>query len=591
MPSPHALLLILSALWTPSRALLALSPLPALHLVYINLPARLDRRAAIEAQLASVGWPSSHIHRLAATPHSDGLLGCTLSHAAALELAVQANWTSELAVVVMEDDAVFRSPRAAQLQLSLFSGWAAAGGAWDVVLLSGLRREVVVEGAVPGASGPAPTALSLRAAQRYQTTAAYMIRGGYLPTLAAAARAAASRMAAEGPARHAYHSFDQSWKALQEGDAWLHFSPMLMDQAPGLSDITGHHADYVRDYGSFEAARAALEGGGGSAGVGPFQVEWESNAYYGVPRQGLDAPAGGADTPSGSYYGMPRQGLDAPAGATPSSSTPHVPPSVAVSRQPPSSHPLPPPARPLDPRPPPRHVVIELGSNIGDWMEPYLRDHPGAVPIMVEALPRFAPRLQALAAAHGGAFFAAAAWSHSGENVTFHEADDGGDSVASSLFEDHVAGCAAAQGGPSRPSRTHTVPTLDILELLDAHTAQGDHIVLRMDVEGAEYTILRRLILSGRACSLAVLHVEAHSQYSAGLARFYLLELQLGWLLEGCRAAAHGSLSNQRAGGPQLVLTQQRGALPAFGTISQHVPGCRECAWTQETAWYSDISA
>jgi FkbM family methyltransferase len=220
---------------------------------------------------------------------------------------------------------------------------------------------------------------------------------------------------------------------------------------------------------------------------------------------------------------------------------------------------------------------------------------------MVEALPRFAPALRALAAAHpGGAFYPAVAWSASGRTVTFYEAPDGGASVASSVYREHVEAASLADAGVGAAGTSDVgaagaiafnATTLDVVALLEAHARPDDYVVLRMDIEGAEYEVLRRLLVSGAGCVLLdELHVETHSQQfagsggegaghraaSSGLGRYYLIDLTLGWLLEGCAG-----------GGPRVVLTQQRGGLPGHGTISQHVPGCAACAWTQESAWYA----
>jgi hypothetical protein len=279
------------------------------HIVYINLERRADRRASIETQAAVLGWPPERVHRLNATTDANGLVGCFDSHRRALQLAVDAGWPD---VLVLEDDALFRNLRHARAQLCAFRRWEAAaveaaaqpvdtgkqpGAAlqqhrgdrpgrrrrhpWDVVLLSGIRREVVAEEPVPGAGGPAPWALSLRRAARYQTTAAYMAAAHYLPTLAASAARSVELLRAE-PAAHAWHAWDQRWKAHQEADEWLHFEPMLADQAPGRSDITGLDADYARAYGGYEALRAALHAGTPAHALS-WQLEWDSNTYLGRP--------------------------------------------------------------------------------------------------------------------------------------------------------------------------------------------------------------------------------------------------------------------------------------------------------------------
>ena len=82
---------------------------PAFDLVlYINLDSRADKRTAVEAELAAVGWPG---RRIAAIHKAPGELGCALSHIAALQLLL--DQPSARHALVLEDDFVFvRDPRA-----------------------------------------------------------------------------------------------------------------------------------------------------------------------------------------------------------------------------------------------------------------------------------------------------------------------------------------------------------------------------------------------------------------------------------------------------------------------------------------------
>lgn len=260
------------------------------HVIYINLDRRADRRSAMEAELRHAGWPSDHVHRLSAVQHDDGLYGCNLSHRRAMELALANGWPE---VLILEDDAVFRNHSAASLQLAAFSAWDRPSAdktgltsnrrAWDVVLLAGIRREITAEAPVAGAAGPPPQSLSLRRVQNYQSAAAYLIAAHYLPAMIDAAARATAAMVAEGPSRHAWNSWDQAWKPLQRSGWWAHFEPLLADQAPGLSDITGRHADYTRDFAGFEQGRAALHAGQNVV----FAMDWRTDHYEGVaPPQG-----------------------------------------------------------------------------------------------------------------------------------------------------------------------------------------------------------------------------------------------------------------------------------------------------------------
>jgi hypothetical protein len=256
------------------------------HAVFINLDARPDRRARVEAELAAAGWPADRVHRLAATAHAHGALGCAHSHVAALDAAWAAGWP---AVAVFEDDVVFRRPwgsdhgppsPAARVAAVVAWGKTRGWGNWSVVLASGIKRAVEPDGPPPPHGGPHPPP-GLAAASGYQTTAAYLVRRGYIPTLrgvfvdAAAALAAADDDDAGGgatplsaearAARRASaddaHAIDQAWKPAQAADGWARFHPLLADQAPGHSDIAGGWRDYVADFGDWEEARARAAAG------------------------------------------------------------------------------------------------------------------------------------------------------------------------------------------------------------------------------------------------------------------------------------------------------------------------------------------
>ena len=254
------------------------------HAVFINLEHRLDRRASIETQLKVIGFPESRATRLSATKDVNGLLGCFDSHRRALELALESGWESAL---ILEDDAVFRDLRSTRAQLLALARWDratrnATHRAWDVILVSGIRREVVEEEQVDGAAGPAPWALSLRQALRYQTTAGYIVARHYLPAMLDNVREALALLR-QHPALHETYSWDQWWKRLQRAGRWFHFDPMLADQAAGKSDITGLHADYASSYRSYELLRSELHAGNRDIS---FQLEWQSNSYLGVPYAG-----------------------------------------------------------------------------------------------------------------------------------------------------------------------------------------------------------------------------------------------------------------------------------------------------------------
>ena len=89
----------------------------------------------------------------------------------------------------------------------------------------------------------------------------------------------------------------------------------------------------------------------------------------------------------------------------------------------------------------------------------------------------------------------------------------------------------AAQVTTRRPNRGDViqVPVIDLVEFIRNHVAprkyyqQGGNstgkVVVKMDIEGAEFAVLSALLSSGVLCSLDVIYTEFHNHMSPGLLR------------------------------------------------------------------------
>ena len=62
--------------------------------------------------------------------------------------------------------------------------------------------------------------------------------------------------------------------------------------------------------------------------------------------------------------------------------------------------------------------------------------------------------------------------------------------------------------------------------------AKGTYVVAKIDIEGAEYQLLRSLIVSGKACLLDVLVIEWHGHKVIKKDWPAAVESSLKWLLE-----------------------------------------------------------
>ena len=216
-------------IWRPSPAPQSQS---AFDLVlYINLDNRKDKRAAVEAELAKVGWSGQRFGGIKKTP---GELGCALSHTAAVQLFL--DHPSARHVLILEDDFEFvRDPRA---DVARFLDRFGADG-WDVLMLS---SNTMLEEQYDDVS-------YITRILDAQTTSGYAVTRAFAPTLLASF-SRSSELLANVSLRHADgavqsdHCIDQHWKRLQPHARWFCLAPRAGIQRPGLSDISGLLVDH-----------------------------------------------------------------------------------------------------------------------------------------------------------------------------------------------------------------------------------------------------------------------------------------------------------------------------------------------------------
>ena len=83
----------------------------------------------------------------------------------------------------------------------------------------------------------------------------------------------------------------------------------------------------------------------------------------------------------------------------------------------------------------------------------------------------------------------------------------------------HVVGTAANSGsdarsvyGSDRKVRSQTsIPAIDFAEFVRTHATPDDFVLVKMDIEGAEFVVVPELIASGAACLIDELYLECHS--------------------------------------------------------------------------------
>lgn len=185
------------------------------NVLFINLDSRTDRRKHFESQFFEIGF---HPQRFAAIQNARGAIGCTMSHIACMEMAIQNKWDH---VLVCEDDATIINRGQLVNQVNHF--FQQFNDSWDVLLLAGNNYQPFRKES-PGA---------VRVAN-CQTTTAYLVRRPYFETLLANFKEGLRKLKA----------IDQYWKLLQRRDRWYLIVPISMIQRSDFSDVSNRRVDY-----------------------------------------------------------------------------------------------------------------------------------------------------------------------------------------------------------------------------------------------------------------------------------------------------------------------------------------------------------
>ena len=156
--------------------------------------------------------------------------------------------------------------------------------------------------------------------------------------------------------------------------------------------------------------------------------------------------------------------------------------------------------------------VVDVGANNGQWTRRILErvrqegTRMRVEPILFEPQRVYAAELQHLADEWGGAFYPAAAWTKAA-NLSFYLSHF---KEASSLSEQLALTFSKPEVNARVPRVT--VPAVDLARVLRncVWRAKGGPIIVKLDVEAAEYDLLPRLLITGALCRCTFLLVEWH---------------------------------------------------------------------------------
>lgn len=148
----------------------------------------------------------------------------------------------------------------------------------------------------------------------------------------------------------------------------------------------------------------------------------------------------------------------------------------------------------------PRHIFVDGGAHLGETVEHFLRSplharHDWEI-VAFEANPELIPRIPKRPRL---TVLDRAIWVHDG-GVEFYV---GADSLSSSVHGHKKTG---------RLSRTPIrVPSVNFGRWLQGQFLRGDYVLVKLDIEGAEYEVLDQMLRDGTIDWIDELYVEFHN--------------------------------------------------------------------------------
>jgi len=166
----------------------------------------------------------------------------------------------------------------------------------------------------------------------------------------------------------------------------------------------------------------------------------------------------------------------------------------------------------------PKCIFIDLGAADGNSFKQFLANAYGPVAncpsgqweaLLVEANPQFTPALTAVAATYPGtvhAYGSTAAYMCQGTTSFSIDPDATNNHWGSSMKTNHG-------------STQVTVPTVNVMQLVAENVMQGDWVILKVDIEGAEYDVMPCLAQFQKVNLLDIIFLEEH-QWLQGSATY-----------------------------------------------------------------------
>lgn len=210
-----------------------------MHIIYINLDSRPDRKLHCEHELGKLCLPSKEIERLSAVSLPDRRVGCSMSHLRALRMARDRGWER---VMIVEDDICFTRPEWFSAALrNVLDGEVG----FDVLLLAGNLakhlhgdRYVTPVCALEGGQGG-----QLCRVERCWTTTGYIVNSHYYDRLIDNVSDGIKNLLTK-PHLGDKFCIDVYWHHVMQRDEFLMIFPRTVSQLRTYSDIERKIIDY-----------------------------------------------------------------------------------------------------------------------------------------------------------------------------------------------------------------------------------------------------------------------------------------------------------------------------------------------------------
>jgi len=146
---------------------------------------------------------------------------------------------------------------------------------------------------------------------------------------------------------------------------------------------------------------------------------------------------------------------------------------------------------------------------------------------LFEPNPKYWSEIQEIASQYNGEAFQRAVGVSDHETLVFHNFVGNEDATSAFKADTQVLSQLAEV-------TEFTTQTIDIAQFLKAHVLPEDDVVVRMDIQGSEYKVLRHLLVSGAACLMDKIFIEYHALHGSSTSKYLPLDGTLSWVLSGC---------------------------------------------------------